>query len=166
MLNARPFHAIFVFPNKKHITRKGLACSYYTTFLENSKMNFLIHENPMNAAPGLSILSLRSSSHLLRLKPQTCSDALKVCSGLKAFERNDTILSWHLPRSHGNGFGDVFGKWFRNLWQMTGCSWSWTITLIPRQERRSLDAQRFSTMLPSKISQNIHGHKTLSLLGC
>ena len=108
---------------KNFITKKGLACSYYTIYSKNSKMNLPIHEKAMNAEPGLYTLSLRSLSHLLRLRLQTCFDALKVFSGLQAFERNDTILSWHHPRSPGSGFGNVYGRWFPNLWQMTGCSW-------------------------------------------
>lgn len=30
--------------------------------------------------------------------------------GLQAFEKNVTILSWHRPRSPGNGFGNVYGR--------------------------------------------------------
>ena len=96
--------------NKNTITRKGLACSYYTIFSKNSKRNLPILEKAKNAEHGLSTLSLRSSSRLLRLRLQTCSDVLRVFSGLQAFERNDTTLSWHRPRSHGNGFGCVYGR--------------------------------------------------------
>ena len=64
--------------NKNTITKEGLVCSSYMTFSENSKMNLLIHEKPMNAEHGLSTLSLRSSFRLLRLKLPTCFDALEV----------------------------------------------------------------------------------------
>ena len=39
--------------NQKTITKKGLACSYYTISSENSKMNLPIHEKEMNAKHGL-----------------------------------------------------------------------------------------------------------------
>ena len=96
--------------NKNNITQKGLACSYYTTFSKNSKKNLLIHEKAKNAEPGLSTHSLRSSSLSLRLRLQTCFDALKVFSGLQVFEKSDTTRSWHRPRSPGKGFGNVYGR--------------------------------------------------------
>lgn len=64
--------------NQKSITKKGLACTYYTTFSENSKMNLPIHEKAMNAEHGLSKRSLRSLFHLPRLKLRTCFDAFKL----------------------------------------------------------------------------------------
>jgi len=98
------------YKNKKTITKEGLVCSYYTTFSKKSKRNLHIHEKAKNAEHGLSILSLRSLFLLLRLKLQTYFDALKIFLGLQAFEKNDTTHSWHRPRSHGNGFGDVYGR--------------------------------------------------------
>ena len=96
--------------NQNTITKKGLACSYYTIYSENSKMNLPIHEKAMNAEHGLYIRSLRSSFHLHRLRLRTCFDALKAFSGLQASGKNDTIRSWLHPRFHGNGFGKVYGK--------------------------------------------------------
>jgi len=75
-----------------------------------AKRNLTIHEKEKNAEHGFSTLSLRSSSRLLHLRLQTCFDVLRVFSGLQAFEKNDTTLSWHRPRSPGNGFGCVYGR--------------------------------------------------------
>ena len=97
----------FFYSNKNTITKEGLACSYYTTFSKNSKRNLFLHEKAKNEEHGLSTHSSRSSSLLLRLRLQICFDALKVFLGLQAFEKNVTILSWHRPRSPGNGFGNV-----------------------------------------------------------
>ncbi|RZB35634.1 MAG: hypothetical protein SRB2_02931 [Desulfobacteraceae bacterium Eth-SRB2] len=60
------------------------------------------------------------------------------------------------------------------LWKMIPESARQMIVLIlkpldvinQRQVERSLAAPKSSTMQPSKISQNIHGLKTLSPLGC
>ena len=101
---------LLLYQNQNTITKKGLACSYYTIYSKNSKMNLPIHEKAMNAELGLSTRSLRSSFHLPRLKLLTCFDALKLFSGLQASEKNDTIRSWLHPRSHGNGFGEVYGR--------------------------------------------------------
>ena len=101
---------LLLYLNQKTITKKGLACSYYTIFSKNSKMNLPIHEKAMNAEPGLSIRSLRSLFHLPRLRLRTCFDALTVFSGLQASEKNDTIRSWLHPNSPGNGFGKGYGR--------------------------------------------------------
>ena len=149
-----------------NLTTKGLAWSYYTTFSKNSKMNLPILEKAMNVQSGLYTPSLRSLFRLLLRKLRIYFDVLSACSGLPAFIKSDTTRSWHRPRSPGNGSGSVCGRWFPHRWQTTGCCWPLMTISIRRQESISSDVARFSIMPQNKISQDIHGPKTLSPLDC
>lgn len=103
-------YGIFSHHNQKTTAKKGLACSYYTTSLQNSKTNLPTPEKQKNAEPGLSTHSLRSSFHLRRPRPLTCFDASTAFSGLPVFRKSAIIHSWHRPRSHGRGFGSACGR--------------------------------------------------------
>jgi hypothetical protein len=99
-----------LYHNQKSITQKGLACSYYTTSSENSKMNLPCHEKTTNGQNGLSILSWLSSFLLHQQRLPVSSDVFTIFSDLPIFAENDIIHSWPLPNSHGKPFGEGFGK--------------------------------------------------------
>ena len=103
-------YGMFSHHNQNTTAKKGLACSYYTTSLQNSKANLPIPEKQKSAELGLPTHSLRSSFHLRRPRPLTCFDASTASSGLAASRKSVTIHSWHRPRSHGRGFGNACGR--------------------------------------------------------
>ena len=110
LLIARPCYVKFILRKQKQHNTEMPPMFILHDILKKLKKNLPIHEKAENAEPGLSTRSLRSLSLLLRLKLQICFGAFKVFSGLQVFERSDTILSWHRPRSPGNDFGNVYGK--------------------------------------------------------